>query len=117
MSLTETPDEFDSPRASGAGIRSNPSGIRTTDPDSAPPPGFAGTPLADSASLADAPDAPPEPTAGPPRGAGPGAAAVLSMVFPGLGQLFAGATRRGLVVAMPTVAVIIVIAAALGSGT
>src|SRR5438874_10018275 len=35
---------------------------------------------------------------GPSRGASPGFAAILSLVFPGLGQMMAGAARRGLLV-------------------
>jgi polyisoprenyl-teichoic acid--peptidoglycan teichoic acid transferase len=41
---------------------------------------------------------------------------VLSLVFPGLGQLFAGAFRRGLLVALPTVLLAIVIGASLSGG-
>jgi len=41
---------------------------------------------------------------------------VLSLVFPGLGQMLAGAARRGLLVALPTTLLIIVIGTALGGG-
>jgi polyisoprenyl-teichoic acid--peptidoglycan teichoic acid transferase len=50
------------------------------------------------------------------RGASPGLAAILSLIFPGAGQLFAGATRRGLLVALPTVLLVIVIGAAVSGG-
>jgi polyisoprenyl-teichoic acid--peptidoglycan teichoic acid transferase len=57
------------------------------------------------------------PAASPPRrGASPAVAALLSLVFPGLGQLFAGAFRRGLLVALPTLLLVIVIGASLGGG-
>jgi LCP family protein required for cell wall assembly len=50
------------------------------------------------------------------RGASPGAAAVFSLIFPGVGQLFAGAALRGFLIALPTVAVILVIGAAVAGG-
>jgi len=108
MSLTETPDEFDSPRGSGASIRSNPSGIRSNDPRAAAFPAAATSP--------EPPDSLAQSGSRPRRGATPAVAAALSLVFPGVGQLFAGATRRGLVLALPTVALIVVVWAALGGG-
>ncbi len=74
-----------------------------------------------AASLRPAPPSPPaDPPASvtrtPSRGASPGAAAVLSLVVPGLGQMFAGAARRGLLVALPTAVVIVVIGSAVSGG-
>ncbi len=54
------------------------------------------------------------PDATPPRGVGsaaPSVAAVLSFVVPGLGQAWLGAGRRGLVFAIPALAVVLVVAA------
>ena len=65
-------------------------------------------------AAAPGPTPPPEPRAT--RGASPGAAAVLSLVFPGLGQMLAGAARRGLVVALPTAVLIVVVGAAVAGG-
>jgi LCP family protein required for cell wall assembly len=66
------------------------------------------------------PSAPVEarPAALPPprRGASPGLAAILSLLFPGAGQLLAGATRRGLLIALPTVLLMIFVGAALSGG-
>jgi LCP family protein required for cell wall assembly len=69
----------------------------------------------DPAALAagGSPPGPPRPTT---RGTSPGSAAILSLLFPGLGQIAAGAARRGLVLALPTVALIVVVAAAFAEG-
>jgi LCP family protein required for cell wall assembly len=105
MPLTESPDEFESPRGGGASIRSNPSGIRSN--------GLAvGPEAAAPASVTTEPAVAPTPR----RRATPALAAVASLLFPGAGQLFAGAIRRGLLLALPTVALIVVVAAALGDG-
>ncbi|HLX35705.1 MAG TPA: LCP family protein [Candidatus Limnocylindrales bacterium] len=72
--------------------------------------------LDDSPALSPGDGANVAPPPKPSRGASPGLAAVLSLVFPGLGQLFAGAIRRGLLVAIPTVALIIVVGASLAGG-
>src|SRR5947207_2303029 len=53
----------------------------------------------------------------PRRGASPAVAAILSLIFPGAGQLLAGAIRRGLLIALPTGLVIIVLGAALSGGS
>ncbi|HEX5240180.1 MAG TPA: hypothetical protein VFW20_04200, partial [Candidatus Limnocylindrales bacterium] len=117
MSLTETPDEFDSPRGSGASIRSNPSGIRSNGPDPAVPAASPTTSEAAASSANPPAGAPAGSPANPQRGATPGVAAVLSLVFPGAGQLLAGAIRRGLLIAVPTILLILVVAAAVGGGT
>jgi LCP family protein required for cell wall assembly len=63
-------------------------------------------------------DGPAVPTPRPPvPGVSPATAAILSLVFPGLGQLLAGAIRRGFVVAVPTGALVFILGAAHSSGT
>ena len=60
----------------------------------------------------------PGPTVAPRRrGPTPGVAAILSFLLPGLGQALNGAVRRGFVIALPTLIVIAIIAAALAGGS
>ncbi|HEX8026198.1 MAG TPA: LCP family protein, partial [Candidatus Limnocylindrales bacterium] len=54
--------------------------------------------------------------AGPARSATPSVAAIASLIFPGAGQLFAGAIQRGLLISLPTVFLIVVIGASIAGG-
>ena len=47
------------------------------------------------------------------RNPSPVIAAALSLIFPGLGQIYAGATRRGVLWALPTLALIVLVAIAI----
>jgi len=51
------------------------------------------------------------------RGPTPGAAAILSLLFPGLGQILNGAIRRGFFIALPTLILIGAIGMAISGGT
>lgn len=97
MSVSDSSDPSSLRGSAGASIRSN---RPATSPSGAEP----------------AVVAPPAPAARPRRGATPAIAAVASLVFPGAGQLFAGAIRRGLLISLPTVFLILVIGAAIGGG-
>jgi len=90
MSLTDSSEPPSLRASAGSGIRSG----RPSAPD--------------ETALAASPP--------PRRGASPGLAAILSLIFPGAGQLLAGATRRGLLIALPTMLLIIVVGAALSRG-
>jgi LCP family protein required for cell wall assembly len=69
-----------------------------------------------SALLPDPADTPTAAATEPGRGASPAASAILSLVFPGLGQLVAGAVARGFLVALPTLALVFVLGTAVAEG-
>ena len=51
------------------------------------------------------------------RGPTPGVAAILSLILPGLGQILNGAVRRGILIALPTLALVGIVAVALSGGS
>ncbi|HKB27699.1 MAG TPA: hypothetical protein VKC59_01630, partial [Candidatus Limnocylindrales bacterium] len=60
----------------------------------------------------------PDAAVAPPRpGTSPGVAAILSLLLPGLGQILNGAVRRGLLIALPTVLLVVAIGVALVGGS
>jgi len=99
MSVSDSSDSSSLRGTAGAGVRS----VR-----SATPPAPTDPPTQATARAA--------PPVGPRRSATTAVAAVASLVFPGAGQLFAGAIRRGLLISLPTVFLILVIGASIAGG-